>query len=696
MRKCPNCNNDVEDEANFCMMCGCPVTPQPTDGQQEPDAPAAPDSGQTAQTASDDRTGNPINSISNRFFQKRWSKVLMAAAAVSVVAVGVYVFSAPSVGGEDYKKGVEFLREAEFTKARDSFQKGVEEGDAAAMVVLADLYVSAYEALETKSDPVELVEPVLKKPDGGYIETDDITQLYQAAIDKDFPKAMYALGNFKLGENKGMDNSEIRDIKAARELLKQAVDRGYDNATALRKLAYSYTCSDENIEPSYQESAKWYRKAIDKGDTKAMVEFGKLLHNPNGSDISNNNIEEAIGILQKAAELGEAEAAEELSSIYSFEYKDHHKEMQWLKKAVDMGSTSAFNRIGVMYERGEGVEQNYDTAIAWYKKGADAGDIYAIKNLAYIYSSSDFGEQNYIEAIKWYKKAAELGDTQAMYDIGCLYDEGGNGIARDLESARKWYKMASERGDDWATFKLGILYYEGKGVKKDYAEAMRLFQKAGNGTAKFYIGEMYRKGQGVDKDYIKALDYYQSATEEDSDEAYWGILHGSPNALDEVPFYAMLHVFSMSLVDFPESEGYEPVKKKLDEFFDGSQEWKTPDLLNVYTPYGIQKRWGWTRADNFGRDAFIPFSADKFSECLKSYDNKPFRSVFGYPIELMAGVVCKGVGPDIYTWGNKAKYDVAFLVYFSSKRDVRSEVEVFMNGRQINAPEFFSQVYLNN
>ena len=147
MRKCPNCNKDVEDDANFCMMCGCPITPQPTGGQQEPDAPAAHDGEQTTQTASDDPAGNPINSISNRLFQKRWSKVLVAAAAVSVVAVGVYVFSAPSVGGEDYKQGVEFLREAEFTKARDSFQKGVEEGDAAALVVLAYLYVSAYEAL---------------------------------------------------------------------------------------------------------------------------------------------------------------------------------------------------------------------------------------------------------------------------------------------------------------------------------------------------------------------------------------------------------------------------------------------------------------------------------------------------------------------------------------------------------------------
>jgi TPR repeat protein len=42
----------------------------------------------------------------------------------------------------------------------------------------------------------------------------------------------------------------------------------------------------------------------------------------------------------------------------------------------------------------------------------------------------------------------------------------------------RWYRKAADAGNDWAMLLIGSMYDSGKGVSKDYAEAMRWFRKA--------------------------------------------------------------------------------------------------------------------------------------------------------------------------------------------------------------------------
>jgi TPR repeat protein len=44
-----------------------------------------------------------------------------------------------------------------------------------------------------------------------------------------------------------------------------------------------------------------------------------------------------------------------------------------IRKAADQGHAKAQYNLGVMYEKGEGVQQNYSEALKWYKKAADQG-----------------------------------------------------------------------------------------------------------------------------------------------------------------------------------------------------------------------------------------------------------------------------------------------------------------------------------
>ena len=61
----------------------------------------------------------------------------------------------------------------------------------------------------------------------------------------------------------------------------------------------------------------------------------------------------------------------------------------------------------------------------------------------------DYGrgvQQDYSEAAKWFKKAAEQGDATAQFNLGLAYEQG-KGVAQDNRLAVKWYEKAAEQGD---------------------------------------------------------------------------------------------------------------------------------------------------------------------------------------------------------------------------------------------------------
>lgn len=50
--------------------------------------------------------------------------------------------------------------------------------------------------------------------------------------------------------------------------------------------------------------------------------------------------------------------------------------------------------------------------------------------------------QNYTEAAMWYRRAAEQGDSLAQYSLGLLYDRG-QGVPRDVIEASKWLNLST-------------------------------------------------------------------------------------------------------------------------------------------------------------------------------------------------------------------------------------------------------------
>ena len=76
---------------------------------------------------------------------------------------------------------------------------------------------------------------------------------------------------------------------------------------------------------------------------------------------------------------------------------------------------------------------------------AGKGDAKAQFNLGLKYDTGEGVPQNYTEAAKWYRKAAEQGYAEAQFNLGTLYDEG-RGVPQDYAEAAKWYRKAKDQG----------------------------------------------------------------------------------------------------------------------------------------------------------------------------------------------------------------------------------------------------------
>ena len=117
-------------------------------------------------------------------------------------------------------------------------------------------------------------------------------------------------------------------------------------------------------------------------------------------------------------------------------------------------------------ERGQ-----YATALKEFLPLAKAGHAPAQYYLGLMYEQGDGVEQDHVESARWYTRAAEQGDGLSQMSLSFLYLEG-EGVALDLVEALKWLYLAKNsqiRGAD-----MGIDLTEQKMTPAQIAEAQRL------------------------------------------------------------------------------------------------------------------------------------------------------------------------------------------------------------------------------
>ncbi len=154
--------------------------------------------------------------------------------------------------------------------------------------------------------------------------------------------------------------------------------------------------------------------------------------------------------LQALAQRGDAKAQFELGVRYAEGRgglaRDSKVAAQWFSKAADQGMTLAQYRLGSFYEKGVGVERNYERARSLYEKAASAGNARAMHNLGVLFVENGDGWPDYASAAAWFHKAADLGVRDSQFNLAVLYARG-MGLEQNLVQSYMWFSVAALQGD---------------------------------------------------------------------------------------------------------------------------------------------------------------------------------------------------------------------------------------------------------
>jgi TPR repeat protein len=181
--------------------------------------------------------------------------------------------------------------------------------------------------------------------------------------------------------------------------------------------------------------------------------------------------------------------------------------------AANKGDADAEFNLGAVYSEGNGVPQNYATAVHYYQLAAAQGNALGENNLGIMYQSGDGVPQDYASAARYFQLAAAQGNVWGENNLGTMY-QGGVGVPQDYPTAVHYYQLAADQGNAFGESNLGYMYQHGLGVPQDYATAVHYFQLAaaqGNAFGEINLAATYEFGRGVPQNSATAGYYLQLA-----------------------------------------------------------------------------------------------------------------------------------------------------------------------------------------
>ena len=139
--------------------------------------------------------------------------------------------------------------------------------------------------------------------------------------------------------------------------------------------------------------------------------------------------------------------------------------LEMIQDYADNGNVKAEIYLADMYNYGLGTEKDSARAMKYYRAAGENGDVYSqfmYVNLMLANRNDppqkEDDEKNYDTGMKYYNakdyaKAAEIftssaknGHAPSQYMIGRMY-EHGQGVSRNVDTAREWYTESSNNGD---------------------------------------------------------------------------------------------------------------------------------------------------------------------------------------------------------------------------------------------------------
>ncbi|WP_436897229.1 SEL1-like repeat protein [Acinetobacter gyllenbergii] len=191
---------------------------------------------------------------------------------------------------------------------------------------------------------------------------------------------------------------------------------------------------------------------------------------------------------------------------YFEEHQGMEQAVQYYQAAIDRGDSGSMVALGLIYDNGDGVEQDYVRALNYYQQAAQLGNAWGWNNLGCMYLKGQGVEANIQQATECFKQSAQLGNGQACKNLAGLYYDGVE-VDQDLEQAQDYYQRA-EQQLYFCGEQLADIYYR----KAAYDQVAKLIKrdKTDDYTA-IYYALMYEAGNQFKQNIKKAILYFEKA-----------------------------------------------------------------------------------------------------------------------------------------------------------------------------------------
>ena len=127
--------------------------------------------------------------------------------------------------------------------------------------------------------------------------------------------------------------------------------------------------------------------------------------------------------------------------LISFLRKNH--DTKFLQNRKEESDSFIQLCIGMMYDFGNGAEQDSTLAPKYYQRAAQNGNIQAQSLLGSKYLDSEYYDRN--DALEWLNRAANDGFPRAQFNLGLLYKKGQR-VELDYNKALYWFQKSAGQG----------------------------------------------------------------------------------------------------------------------------------------------------------------------------------------------------------------------------------------------------------
>lgn len=226
------------------------------------------------------------------------------------------------------------------------------------------------------------------------------------------------------------------------------------NVDACLTLGYMYLYGENGVARDEQKAFRYYSMAASQGDKIAVNNLGSLYYSGIGTE---KNVNKAVEMFDKAARLGNGEAAINLAFIYltANAGASDKRIVELLQQAAETGNITAQFMMGYAYYRGYVVPKNFRQAFELIRQAAVSYDE-AQYELAQRYINAEGTPRNYGNAVKYLTQAAHQGHIKSMTELGDIL-AAGTAYQKNEYQAYIWFNIASVYGAKGAAEKRDAL-----------------------------------------------------------------------------------------------------------------------------------------------------------------------------------------------------------------------------------------------